>query len=523
MKSNAAFTALLVSAFLCLGFVGIMHHEMWRDELQPWLIGRDSSSIKNLFDNLRYEGHPGLWYAILYVLSRFTHDPAAMQVSHLMIAAGTVYLFARFSPFTKAQKVLFSFGYFPFYEYGIISRNYALGILCIFSFCALFPMRTKSYLIPSSILLVLANTSVYGSIIAMSLGLTLLFESVIDERMRRSLSARKWDLISSLLIFAFGIVIAIFQVIPPRDRALGFAGKGLAGFQPSRLIVTLTIIWGSYIPIPDFFTYHFWNTNIVWNTSLFPSLDVPTHIRDINIRDIVCAVLSLGLLAFSLALFARKPVPCFSYLSGTFGILAFTYLIYFGRLVHHGHLFILFVACVWISRYYGETRPPIRFVESFADSAHRFGNRFVMVLLYAHLAAGIIAFRLDFFNPFSASKEVSSFIKGNHLADMLIVGSIDYAASPLSGFLDRKIYYPESDRFGSFIIWDSKRKKVSPHELLEKVRELIAQRKRAILLVLNHRLGVRRDDLSVFELSEFTRSIVPDEKYYVYLAQNKDI
>ena len=146
-----------------------------------------------------------------------------------------------------------------------------------------------------------------------------------------------------------------------------------------------------------------------------------------------------------------------------------------------------------------------------------------MVLLYAHLAAGIIAFRLDFFNPFSASKEVSSFIKGHHLEDMLIVGSIDYAASPLSGFLDRKIYYPESDRFGSFIIWANTRKEVSPRELLEKVRELITQRKRDILLVMNYRLRVRRDDLSVYELSEFRRSIVPSERYYVYLVQRKDI
>ena len=103
LSGDAAFAGVLVLVFVSVGFVGILNHEMWRDEMQAWLIAGASSSIGNLFDNLRYEGHPGLWHIGLYLLSRFTHNPFAMQVVHLMLATGVIFILARFSPFTKPE------------------------------------------------------------------------------------------------------------------------------------------------------------------------------------------------------------------------------------------------------------------------------------------------------------------------------------------------------------------------------------------------------------------------------------
>jgi hypothetical protein len=129
---------LLTAAFFLLGLLVLLRHEMWQDEWQAWLLARESSSLADLFQNIRYEGHPCLWYLALFVISRFTTDPLGMQLLHLMIATGTVYIFLKYSPFTRLQKILFIFGYFPFYEYCAISRNYGLGVLSLFSFCAVF-------------------------------------------------------------------------------------------------------------------------------------------------------------------------------------------------------------------------------------------------------------------------------------------------------------------------------------------------------------------------------------------------
>ena len=45
------------------------------------------------------------------------------------MAATSVYFVARYSSFPLIAKVLFPFGYFPLFEYGIISRNYQLVLL----------------------------------------------------------------------------------------------------------------------------------------------------------------------------------------------------------------------------------------------------------------------------------------------------------------------------------------------------------------------------------------------------------
>ncbi len=74
----------------------------------------------------------------LFLVSRITSSPLGMQVLHLIIATCSVYVFLKYSPFTRTTKLLFIFGYFPCYEYAVLSRSYALGVLGLFSFCALF-------------------------------------------------------------------------------------------------------------------------------------------------------------------------------------------------------------------------------------------------------------------------------------------------------------------------------------------------------------------------------------------------
>jgi hypothetical protein len=134
---------------------------MWRDELNGWLIARDSSSLGEFWNNIRYEGHPIFWYACLYLLNQITKNAIIMQLFHLLLATIAMGLFIHFSPFTRLQKILFTFGYLPIYEYLLISRNYSIGILFLFAFCTLFETRKKSYFWLALILSFLANTNAY--------------------------------------------------------------------------------------------------------------------------------------------------------------------------------------------------------------------------------------------------------------------------------------------------------------------------------------------------------------------------
>ena len=175
-KTDARYAIGLTTGFLILGGFTAFNHEMWRDEIQAWLLARDSASFFELFAHLKYEGHPGLWHLCLMPLSRITVSPVIMQVFHLLIAGVTVYLFARYAPFNWLQKFLFCFGYFVLYEYAVIARNYALGLLLLILFCVLFRKRYKRPLWIGGILFLLAHTSVHALIVTIAISFALFCE-----------------------------------------------------------------------------------------------------------------------------------------------------------------------------------------------------------------------------------------------------------------------------------------------------------------------------------------------------------
>ena len=135
---------------------------MWRDELQAFMVAAASNTPLDLFAKLKYEGHPGLWHLLLWVITRFTTDPVAMQVLHLVIALGVWVLVWRLSPFRPVGKLLLLLSYYLFWEYFVVSRGYALGVLLGFGFVALQARRPEQRFSPWVLLGLLANTTVFA-------------------------------------------------------------------------------------------------------------------------------------------------------------------------------------------------------------------------------------------------------------------------------------------------------------------------------------------------------------------------
>lgn len=512
-NNNSALTLFVVSIFLTLSLVGIIHHEMWRDELQAWMIARDSSSLIELFTNLRYEGHPGLWHLCLYFITRFTRNPQAMQFFHLLIATIVIYIFIQLSPFTRWQKLLFAFGYFPFYEYSIISRNYSLGILLLFTFCNLFPIRQQSYLPLAIIIALMMNTNVYMLMIAVSLILALVVDWIMYQQRTDKFNHNKWDILFSIFILIITTVIVVTQLLPPADS--DFKGENEQILTPSNPVEhnirrftskVLVTIWKSYIPLPQFSEY-FWNTNIIDNSSVI----IKAGAIIISIIFILLAVL----------LFIRKPVALCLYVTGTVSILLFSQLKFIGAIRHFGHMFILFLACVWISNCYEND---LSFVSNrfkkLAFLISRYRNKFLLTLLFVHAVAGLYAFSMDLINPFSMSQKVANFIEIQRLNNLQIVGSKDFIVSPVVAFLDRKIYYPESGKVGSFIVW-SQRREIEHPEVMQAVNQLLATKIEPILLVLDEPLNLHSENIIVTNLANFSQGIVYDEEYYLYIVRRK--
>ncbi|HAC66333.1 MAG TPA: hypothetical protein DCF68_23060 [Cyanothece sp. UBA12306] len=499
------FNTLLITGVAIITLVAILNHAMWRDEVNGWLIARDSISWQNFLYNINYEGHPILWYLFLLALNNFTHNPLAMQIFHWFIATGSLVIFILYSPFTKQQKLLFSLGYLPLYEYTVISRNYSLGTLAVFLFCTCFNTRYKSYILLSIILAFMANTNAYCLMISMALGLTLLVEYFTQNSLQLTVKSNQKDIIIAWVIFGLGISLAILMLIPPSDSTLqGGASQWFLEFDWNRLNQSLTRVWRSYILV------------------LIPSDNKPLDLQ-------FFAILSLGLLGFVSTLLIKKPIALFFYLIASFQFLAFTYLKFLGSQRHYGHLYIILIASFWIESYYPNSQLIIEKIACLPQKIPKIWvkwlkfvrlnqTNFLMMILFLQLIAGMVAFSRDLLTPYSASRDTANFIKDNNLASGIIVGSEDFTISPISGYLNQKIYYPETQDLGSYVLFNQQRKIVNDYAILLQIDQLINSNKttKNVLLILNRQLKEGKTDFNIKLIAKFDKAFIYNEKYYLY-------
>ena len=157
---------LLTLAFVAMFIVQLVHHQMWRDEINAWGIAVASPTISSLFFHLHYEGHPWVWYVLLWIPARFTASPYAMKVVEAFIGAGIYLVIGLASPFSRREKLLLFLTYFVSFEYTVMSRMYGVAFLLALLYIwrrAQHPARV----IGNAVLLgLIASTDLIGVIIS---------------------------------------------------------------------------------------------------------------------------------------------------------------------------------------------------------------------------------------------------------------------------------------------------------------------------------------------------------------------
>lgn len=489
----------IISIFAFLGLIGILNHSMWRDEINPWLIVRDSESFTDLLANIHYEGHPVLWYFSLALLRRIADTPVMMQLFHLGIATGSVAIFWLYSPFNYRQKLLFTFGFFPFYEYFLISRNYAFSMLFIFAFCAGFTTRKSSYVYLAIFLGLLANSNAYGLLISLSLSLMLLVELCFESEQRNHyfIKSKKLDLSLSVAIIIFSYILAVYILTPPADSYLngGLSSGWLLGLDIRHLLKSIGRLFGGYFLI------------------------IPASKRWLDL--IICAIIALLMVGLTLIRLCKKPCVLFFYILANFVILAFSYFRFIGVARHYGHFYLVLLAALWLGSYYQESN---FLMDKFSvtENLVKFGSKWhhiaLMAILYIHFCGGIYSYARDLVIPYSSSRETAYYIQKSQWDQEFIVASRDANMAALSGYLNRKLYYPELQKMGSFTLFKKERQVVEQDEILRQISSLLKSQvdKNRILLILHRELKFSRNDLKIMLIKNFQRAWVDSERFYLY-------
>ena len=427
--------------------MGLINHEVWRDEAQAWLLARFADSPAGVIRNIADEGHPGLWHLVLWAASRLVAAVWVMQAVHWIIAVAGAALIAFGSPFTKMQRVLLCFGYYSLFEYGMLSRGYALGIALLYAAAVLMHRERRPHLLIGLLLALAANTSIYGGMLAGAVTLGLIVDTILRWINTRPTPRQVLGPLGGVAIWAVGAALCVWQV----RRYIGGNGGGSEtdtggdGGDTGVASLTAHLIVNPYaldsllanfaeamLPLLNFFDHEFWGRNMLRLPGGAPPL-------------LLTAVAVVWILAVVVGL-SRRAAACVTFLAGLGVMLLFSLAVFRGWFTRHlGHYFILLVLTLWIAPALRPAAIPGLAWLAPKPGDVRWQKRASMLftaLLAIHAAAGLHAWSQDLTRPFSGAPEAAAAIERQLRAhpDTQLLTTVDSAASPVAALLDRPLF-----------------------------------------------------------------------------------
>jgi len=120
-----------LALFAALMVYGSYHHQLIFDEAQAWIIARDSHGVINLFRNLHHEGHPALWYLLLYLPAHVSSKVGWMQGIHCILSVAMGWLIISDRRIPRAVRIMTIFSAYPLFFLGVFVRSYVLAAVLL--------------------------------------------------------------------------------------------------------------------------------------------------------------------------------------------------------------------------------------------------------------------------------------------------------------------------------------------------------------------------------------------------------
>jgi hypothetical protein len=387
-------------AYALLLLMVLSDHELWGDEIHSWNIARSSQNLSELLRNSRYEGHPPLWYVVLFTITRVTHDPEFMKIAQAVFSLAMVYLILFASPFPLAIRALIPFGYYFAFEYAALSRRYH---------------PTWFYLL----VFLLSNTHLLGLLLALSFCAYRAWEE-------RSVQG---SFRPALMHLAIGVVIclpAALQIAPPGDSEMNM-DFWMQHWTAKQWDTMAQAPLKAFVPVPDTEQFHFWNTSALLQR--IPSDD--------NGRLIV-RWSAVAILAIMGVLLRKVSGSVLFFMGNVLLTAAVAFIFPLNSMRYVGFLYIALLIATWL---YVHKRPMDRGFQATLG-----------MILALQIGGGIIAIDRDRTLPFSNSAKVRE-LYTKVPANALVV--TDYwCLNNLSAFLDRPFYCLEQRKDLTFLRWD---------------------------------------------------------------------
>ncbi len=418
--------SIFYTAFLiCLTFF----HENWRDEAQAWLMCRDLSFI-DLLKQLKIEGHPCLWYLILFPFAKLGFPYHTMNIISALLIGASVFLILKKAPFHISIKILIMTSIPFIYQHSIIARNYSLIPLIISLLAIYYFQKNKHPFIYGFLLVLLFNTHS----LMLGLGLLLCLDWIIEFIKTPKNKKNKNTIISLILVLiALGLVIAFYHAGMVNNADYGvFSIKSLnIPYIFKNGLNTLHYFSNQYTPI--------WYKSI---TGFIMTTMVILLFIVLLIYNKKQAIIYLGAIAFQWIIFTYS-VPASP----------------------HRVMVIVYVAifCSWLV------------LKENKKKSAKYILTIILLIFFINLSyLSIKPIRQDIQKNYSSSKDMAQYLNNNISGDYEIIGIFDFKIESILPYLPKKIkaWSPITKQNYTFITWNEERNMVlKPEEMLNNITE----------------------------------------------------
>ena len=499
-RQPPAWKALAVaSPFIILFWINIAHHTMFFDEVNAWAISAASPTLSKLFYYVHYEGHPWLWYFILWFPSRLTHDPVAMKWVEAVLGTAIILIVGLVSPFTLKQRALILCGYFLVWEYTVMCRMYSVMLVLVLLYVVRRVRKPEGVVLSCTLLGLAGNTDMAGMLLATALLIEYAYSSYFGvAKDERAAVVRRW--IPGLLAYAALVGLSVATLWPSKDISWQSSGHlGAKALDRHRIDASFgNMIAAPWWPISPQFPHRFWETTVVdahWLYYLVPFVLFVywvTFRRDRNLLLLMGCTLSFGIV--------------------------FADVVYVGRPRHWGIAFVSFIIGMWIR----DGRDQV------AGKTRVAWSPWTYSLLGLSALAGLVALVSSWHRPFSRARETAAWIRRNEPANVAVTGMPDVSFASLAEELQQPAYFPECECVSSFKLFS---KSSEDYDESNYPRALNGAMKtlRTDSLVFAHFMPLQPDDIqriesagmSVTPIATFSNADMVSENFVLYDIRKK--
>ena len=233
---------IALSLYAVLVAFAIPYHEPWADEAQSWQLARTLSLPELFHTYLRYEGSPGLWHFLLWIMVRIHLNYAGLHWVCGAIAAVAASVLIFRSPFPRYLRLTLPFTYFLLFQYAIIARSYALVPLLLFIIAWWWK---RSPVLIALLLGLVANVALHAAVLSGGLAIAYCIAQARDGAFRKPGFRRKllWSALILLGFYAF----AVWTAWPPHDL-LNQVSQARRHPRPFLQWALISLTWGMCEP-----------------------------------------------------------------------------------------------------------------------------------------------------------------------------------------------------------------------------------------------------------------------------------